>query len=540
VLVPVSVKDKSGKHVAGLKQDVFNLRQDGREQKISVFEELSTNMKPAERPKLPAGVFTNTMADAQQRRLVIIALDTINTAFSDQHYAREHLIKYLSDSVEPDALLCLVTVSRGGIKLVHDFTTDPKLLVAALHKVKGMPGMNEAVSANDPTLDMMQNDPMFQSEVAALNAFVNANTEMQRNDWRMQVLATLDAMNQLSQAFAGVPGKKALLWATGSFPFMFTDPNEAQNGPQFQEILPEYERTWQLLNNANIAVYPVDVRGLVNATLPPASTHLSTRNLHNFPQTASNQHYQSIAAMQTVADMTGGRAFFNSNDLERGFRRAAEDAESYYLLGYYRDPNDAKPGWRKLRVDVHAPEHVEVRARSGFYVAKAAKHPDDVRKTDMRLAMVSPLEYTGIPLLLEWTDLPSTQNAAGKDAKGSADAKTRQDEPEVKPDKNAAKKKVHFALVLPASGVEIDGDDANHMNFEVLGIVTDHEGKPITDIGQTVSAHLKPDTLKQVTTSGITYRNAFELPPGDYTARLIVRDAISGRIGTVITPLKVQ
>lgn len=160
-------------------------------------------------------------------------------------------------------------------------------------------------------------------------------------------------------------------------------------------------------------------------------------------------------------------------------------------------------------------EHAEVRARSGFYVAKAAKKPEDTRKSDMQLAMVSPMEYTAVPMLLRWMPAADSPKVPGK-------------------------KKVPFAVILPASAMEIDGDDSNHMMIEVFGLITDHEGKQIADIGQTINAHLNAESLKQVTTSGITYKNAFDIAPGDYTARLIVRDAISGKMGTVITPLKVQ
>lgn len=515
VLVPVSVRDKSGRHIAGLKQDAFAVKQDGHEQKVAVFEEITTGAKLASHPQLPPGVFTNAIADSQQRRLVIIALDTINTGFMDQAYARQNLIKFLSEQVQPDTLLCLVSINRGGIKLIHDFSTDPRMLVAALHKVKGTAAMADSeMPGDDPALDALQNDPLFQTEVNALNAFVNGQTDMQRNDWRMRVLVTLDALNEMAQAFAGIPGRKSLLWATGGFPFMFTDPNEAQNGPQFKEILPQYERTWQLLNSANMAVYPVDVRGLVNYTIASPSIRLSARNSRTFVQTAADQHYQVISGMETVAEMTGGRAFYNTNDLARSFRRATEDSESYYLLGYYRDSNDTKPGWRKLKVEVKA-EHAEVRARSGFYVAKAAKKPEDTRKSDMQLAMVSPMEYTAVPMLLRWMPAADSPKVPGK-------------------------KKVPFAVILPASAMEIDGDDSNHMMIEVFGLITDHEGKQIADIGQTINAHLNAESLKQVTTSGITYKNAFDIAPGDYTARLVVRDSISGKMGTVITPLKVQ
>jgi VWFA-related protein len=513
VLIPVSVRDKSGKAVTGLKQDAFTVKQDGKEQKIAVFEEIATGTNRITRPQLPPGVFTNTVADAQQRRLIIVALDTINTPFTDQTYARNQLIKFLSEQVQPDSLLCLVTIDRGGVKLIHDFTAEPKLLMAALRKVRGKGSVTEASDADNAALDEMMNDPIVQSEAAALSSFASAETQILQNDWRIRVLLILDSMNELAQAFAGVPGRKTLLWATGSFPFMFTDPNQAQNGPQFAEILPQYERTWQLLNNANIAVYPVDVRGLVNPGIT-AATRITASNARNFFNTAMQNHQQTIATMQMVADITGGRAFYNTNDLAKSFHRATEDSESYYLLGYYRDSGDTKPGWRKLKVDLRA-EHVEVRARSGFYVAKPGKNPEQDRKTEMKLALVSPLEYTGVPMALEW---------------GPAS-----------PDKKAPeKKKVPFAVVLPANAMEIAAEDSNHMSIEVVGVITDHEGKQITSLGQTIESHLKPEGLKQVTTSGITYQNAFVVPPGDYTARLVVRDAISGRIGTIISPLKVQ
>ena len=528
VLIPVSVRDKSGKRVAGLKQDAFTVRQDGKDQKIAIFEEISTAAKPATRPKLPPNAFTNTIADAQQRRVVIVALDTINTDFADQAYARRELIKYLSEQVQTDSLLCLITMSRGGVKLIHDFTADPKLLVAALHKARGTPSHAESTGIQDPLIESLQNDLIFQNEVDAIKSFVEAQSEMQRNDWRMQVLITLDALNQISQAFAGVPGKKSLLWATGSFPFQFTDPNEAQTRPQFAEILPQYERTWQLLNNANIAVYPIDARGLVNAGLPPASAHLNSRGLNTYTQTAINQHLQTITAMQTVAGMTGGRAFYNTNDLGAAFHRATEDSESYYVLGYYHDSSDSKPGWRQLKVAVHA-EHVDVHSRTGFYVAKAAKNPEDVRKQDMRLALASPLEYTSVPMALQWLNGAAIETTTPAPSKGGD-----------KKDGTPEKKKVIFQLLLGANSIEIDADDSNHMRFDVFGIVTDHEGKQIAEIGQTIESHLKPDGVKQLTESGLTYKNAFQVPPGDYTARVVVRDALSGHIGTIIAPLKVQ
>jgi VWFA-related protein len=519
VLVPVVVKGKGGRHLGGLKQDAFAVRQDGKEQKIAVFEEISTGVQPAKRPKLPPDMVSNTFADAQDRRVIIIALDTINTAFLDQTRAREELVKFLSEQLDADTLVSLVTINRGGVTVIHDFTTDPRILMAALRKVRGGISMAEGQSVlPDPLEEDLRADPNFNSEVSGLGAFMHSQSQAQRLDWRLRTLSTLDAFTTLAQEFAGVPGRKALLWATGSFPFTFVDPNEAQNGTSFADFLPEYEHAWQLLNTANIAVYPVDVRGLVNPSFISPSTR---RVSQNTTQTAGRQHMETISAMDAVAQMTGGRAFYNTNDLAKSFRLATQDSEAYYLLGYYRDSADAKPGWRKLKVEVHA-EHAQVRARSGFYVAKAAKNPEDTRKADMRSALVSPVEFTGVPMMLHWTDRSSAPRASTPNAS------------------TAAKRKVPFELILPVSAVEIDRDDTNHMTLEVFGIVRDITGKEVDNIGETVQAHLKPENLKKVAESGVTYRSVFELAPGDYTARLIVRDGISGRIGSIITPLKVQ
>ena len=141
VTVPVIVADKSGAHVQNLKKEDFVVTEDGKEQTIAVFEEITRPPEPVHRAPVQPEHFSNALAmgSSVPPRLTIIVLDIVNTAFEDQAYARSELLKYLADSVHSHEPTALLTIGRSGMKVIHDFTTDPAVLEAALKKVKGSP-----------------------------------------------------------------------------------------------------------------------------------------------------------------------------------------------------------------------------------------------------------------------------------------------------------------------------------------------------------------------------------------------------------------
>src|SRR5262249_10325260 len=116
-----------------------------------------------------------------------------------------------------------------------------------------------------------------------------------------------------------------------------------------------------------------------------------------------------LDTMRAFAAETGGRAFVNTNDLEGAFRKAAEDSASYYLLGYYRDTSNSKPGWRRLHVKVHT-EGAHIRPRAGYFVNPPDKRADSKKEeqTDVRLAVSSPMDFTGVIFSVRFKEiLPS-------------------------------------------------------------------------------------------------------------------------------------
>jgi hypothetical protein len=216
--------------------------------------------------------------------------------------------------------------------------------------------------------------------------------------------------------------------------------------------------------------------------------------------------------MENFADMTGGKAFYNRNDLDVAFQKAADDSSTYYMLGYYLDKN-AKPGWHKLQVKVKR-GGTEVRARNGFFVTDTKKV--DNRKMDISLALVSPLDYTGLPLTVRWT----SQQAEG------------------------TKKKIHFQVNIPPNANLVDTTNNNFLSLEFVAVVRTPTGDPADQFSQHFEANLKPESLQVIQKDGLNYSNDVILPrdrgftPGIYSVRFVVRDNVDGRMGSVMAPFQ--
>jgi VWFA-related protein len=119
VLVPVVVTDQHGDHVAGLTRDDFELKQDGKDQKIVGFEEITSESTPVQYGNIPRRAFTNQAVSQHPKKLEIVVLDLLNTPLLKQAQARTGLIEFLSKSASEDALIALVVLQGNGIHLIH-------------------------------------------------------------------------------------------------------------------------------------------------------------------------------------------------------------------------------------------------------------------------------------------------------------------------------------------------------------------------------------------------------------------------------------
>jgi VWFA-related protein len=467
----------------------------------------------------------------------MIVLDGLNTPFLDQAYGRKQLIKYLSENVAPGQVIGLVALGSQGVKVLSPPTTDSAILIAALKRVSGEIPAMQGITTDEQALAALApnyNPPGnilgtntaalsgpgslvdFQNANQALTGFISSDdAAIVSYQQARAVDTTMRAFLNIAQLLSGIPGRKSLIWVTGGFPF-YMDSASAVPGGDLSLL---YERAMAAMNDAQIAVYPVDARGLVNylpvadATLQPSSAAQSSivhgAGLTSVTVARGWLQVSTISTLQDFAGMTGGRAFYNRNDLTTGFKRAADDSSSYYLLGFYLDSQNNKSGWRKLQVKVDRKD-VEVRSRNGFFVTNATVDPTATHQLDISNALGSPLDSTGLPVSVTWQ---------GSVADGD-------------------KKKVGFSLKVPDVGV-INESDQNHFDLDFAiqasqGAVT---GKPL---GQAVKGSIPPEKLAEIKSQGIVYRNSINLAPGKYDVKFVVRDNQTGRVGSVTAPITVN
>jgi VWFA-related protein len=511
VQVPVVVTDAAGKHIQGLTKSDFKILENGKPQSITGFEEITPPTGIVASYTSPAGIFTNlTPNESKPRSLTVIVLDEVNTPFLGQAYARSQLIKYLANHLDASQPLGLMVIDRKGLTELSGLDSDPAQLIAILKKASGkvsemerFNGDAQALAAGGAQSSALGGIRPGDSPEAKIRGFMLQQDALNAADTQSRAIeTTLRAFLSLAWSLSGVPGRKSLVWVTGSFPFNL---DSFASVPGDANLRALYERTLKSLNDAQISVYPLDARGLVTDSKYSADTQGSMLGA-DAPDTLRQA---SLNSLKNFAEMTGGVAYYNTNDLASAFGRAVQDSASYYLLSYYLDHRNNKPGWRKLQVVVSRKD-AEVRARAGYLVTDVAVNPERTHKADIEFALGSPFESTGIPISEQWQGVQA----------------------------DGGKKKMGFVLQVPATGL-IDETDKNRIDIEIVAQAT-KKGVSAGTLSQTMKGLIVPETLAKLKADGIVYRNFLDLSPGDYQVRFVVRDNLTGKIGSVIVPLTVN
>src|SRR5262249_36007027 len=159
--------------------------------------------------------------------------------------------------------------------------------------------------------------------------------------------------------------------------------------------------------------------------------------------------------------------------------------------------------WRKLEVKVDK-KGAEVRSRTGFFVTNATMNPLLSRDIDMNNALRSPIEGTGVPLTIQWL-----KPAAGD------------------------KKKIPFAAHMPAGRLSFEFANRDQLNFEFAAVAYDKDGKISGEVGHNYTPVVPEAQLASVKTNGVDFRNSLDLGPGKYTVRFVIRDNVTGKVGSV-------
>jgi hypothetical protein len=302
---------------------------------------------------------------------------------------------------------------------------------------------------------------------------------------------TITALQAIGRHLAGVPGRKSVVWISSAFPSgaLLVHATDRTN---------EIQRATRALNTAGVSVYPIDARGLIGAfsdpgtaTRPPTFATLDTV-------------HANTDVLRSIADDTGGRLFMNTNDISDAIRGAIDDAETYYVIGYYPPAGQNDGRYRQIEVKTHA-GGVDLRYRHGYFTTPADIAGGD-RKTSLERAIRDVLDSTGIPVTV--TVVPGGPN---QDTELTIAADGR-------------------AIALrPAQGTWTGAVDL------VIAQVHD-DGTLHLDTDTTIALKLTDAQRDALLESGLTLTRHIAVAANTARLAVVVRDSSSGTLGSVFVP----
>jgi VWFA-related protein len=486
VEVDVVVRNKDGP-VPGLTKQDFTVLDKGKPQEIAVFTFRSKAGGSAATVQLPPGLVSNRVMEAPQERTpesgeaptgaTVILVDRLNTAFEFQPYLRQQMLDVLG-SMKAGSPIALYILG-GDLSVVHDFTEDTGRLIraAAILKNKG-PAQNQA--AQSP------------ADVQAAKELKTALEEVLNLEQVDRPLTTAQALERIAKHLSVVHGRKSLVWLSGSFPLV---------NPRILRGTPDVERigdTTQASNEGNMAIYPVDVKGLSAAI--------------RFSRRASGPiDPPGAAVMETLARDTGGRAFFNSNDISGAIQQAMDDAEVTYTLGFYPQASSLDGKFHPLQVKVakvDLAKGAEVRYREGYIAAEVSASKGVERSAGLSIEDVF--------------DDPLDANAVGLEAIAHPAPG--------KPGTFTIEVKVDVAdLHLEQTGERWTG------SFD-LAVQMPNADPPKGKVHR-FEIHATGDELRELLSKGFVHREAVEGGGGAGSVRVVVQDRNTGAAGSLRVPL---
>jgi len=550
VVEDITVTDSNGKPIQGLTQTDFRILEDGVEQQIASFEEHQPSPPSSVAlPALPPNTFSNLPDPNAFGPLNVILYDLLSTQQQYQPYAHDQLIAFLKN--RPPGRYAIFVLGNQ-LELLQGFTANQDALLAAANSRSAT---TQASYVDSPDKDIHEHsskvaDGLDPNDAAGAQAVaLLAQMENNERDFRQdqQVEITLDAYTAIAEFLMPLPGRKNLLWLSGSFPLSVLPNSDDVNAFNSERnYSADQKKTADLLNLSHTAVYAVDVRGLMNNSVFSASSRVNLQshgssgliNSQAAPTNAAARQQQNFAASQAaehatlsaISAETGGAAFFNTNGLKEAFAKAVDQGSHYYTLTY--DPTNKKfdGRLRKIRVEL---------SRRGYEVSyRRSYFSDDLATVAHGVDSLGVALELGTPAI---EDLPFlTHLTAGKPARGTHEQLAAfakfQGVPEVKPI-DVEQYVVDFAVPVHTLTLTPGDNDSQQLVMEFAALAYGPGGQKINGARSLVRSTLTPEKLAAAEKSGYRFRLAVDLPVTARYIRLGLRDNQSNRLGVVELPL---
>jgi VWFA-related protein len=501
VIVDVTVKDKSGNAIDALDKNDFVVLEDGKPQKVEIFEHQKLTLEPEppdpppaleEKNELPPPPKTTIQSEGathiqyHDKRLMALFFDFSNMQIPDQLRAQDAAMKFLEEHMTKSDLVAILLYTTT-VQVKTDFTADRMILTDIIKNLPIGDAADMADVADTGADDSEDTGAAYVADETEFNIF---NTDKK-----------LAAVEETVKKLATLPEKKALVYITGGISKTGID-NQAQ-----------LEATVNAATKANVAIYPLDARGLMGDPPGGGASKGASRGAGMFTGSTINSQRASINDSQetlaTLAADTGGKVFLDSNDLALGMQQVQEQFRSYYILGYYTTNTSTDGKYRKISVKLKNVASAKLEFRDGYYASKEwTKFNGDDKEKQLREALTTGDPQTDIPLALEvdWFRISPVAYFVPISVKVPGSA---------------------IPLAMRKSGGETQ--------FDFIGNVMDENKSVVGQLRDFIKVKLDAGEAEKLTSRNFNCDFGFTLAPGRYRMRFLVRENQSGKMGTFDT-----
>ncbi|HZE81783.1 MAG TPA: VWA domain-containing protein [Candidatus Polarisedimenticolia bacterium] len=559
ITVDVVARDRRGNPIRDLQAGDFQVAEQGRsgkaQQQIASFRLLDRVLAKVADPErvslqLPAGVYTNLVTTKSlSAPPTILLVDGLNTDAKTQLQVRQKMVRLLA-SAPSDVPMAVFLLGRN-LSLLQSFTTDAKLLRAAAERALTLEATNlQAKDARDDPFshsslleqmagaegqsDIPGGPPAPQPGSQGSTGGGNSNAllamralQLQRfereqyaSSMDIRVKLTLDALRVIARHVSGYPGRKNLIWLSSAFPLAITPDANLTMVAKFSGIRnysDDMTAVASALTDAQIAVYPVDPRGMETQALfdPESRGRLNPFSEGATLNRESNVRFSSQESMQDLAEQTGGKVCLNNNDLSECVKRAIDDSSSYYELTYYPTDKDWRGEFRKISVKTTRPG-VQLSYREGYFAREsdATVAAKDAKDTDTHLSQAACNDFlTATTILLEATALPPDEPGQTK-----------------------------YFMVIDPNALSFGAPEGGvrNLQMELATCMFNKRGLPLQYNRQTIHQKFTEAEYEFSRKHGISHSISFVPKPGTARVRVLVCDTRTGMIGSVELPHPAQ
>lgn len=487
VQVDVLVTGKDGKPVRGLKREDFELYDNGKLQHITNFSYEQSRLNKIEADDETPRALPKAITAGELRRVMAFVIDTLHMNSEHVLRARKMLEDFIEKKMEPGDVV-LIMPTGGGSGLLQQFTADQRLLRRAVGRLR--PFVLGFSATPYRTLEPTIGPTRMGFPTAGAPRGLNTIDSLEEYD----VLSTLRTMDNVIKSLAKLPGRKLGVFISAGFRV-----NQTQTNSALSDMTARAAR-------ANVIFYSIDPRGLDPLGLD-AGDNPGSQSASEFIESKRNDVFDSQNSLNAIAADTGGRYFRNTNDIRRGLDQMLEENSEYYVLGFQPEEKKWDGKFHKLKVAVRGRADLRVSTRKGYMARteKPASRILDPKVAEMVEAVSSPLVRRDIDLVLT----PFYR------------------------DDEKREPVLSLLLHIDASRLNFKQVDGRYQTkLDMVGYLLDSSGRAVDRFSSGINLNLQPDTYKEALRRGLLSTRVMPLKPGLYQARIFVREADTGLIGT--------